>query len=305
MELQTRRRLPIGAVLVAAPGEAHFRVWAPKADRIDVAIEVSTDPNAQREFYPLVPEPGGYFAGAAPAQAGTFYRFRVNGSDNLHPDPASRSQPGGPHRSSCVVDSSAYDWSDGGWPGVSLPGQIIYEMHLGTFTQEGTWTAAARQLPELAQDGITLIEMMPIADFAGEFGWGYDGVDLFAPCRLYGTPDDLRAFIDTAHSLGMGVILDVVYNISGRTEIIFRFTPTTISTLARKRSGVIRSISTAQTAARSASFSSAMRATGSTSFISTASASTLPKASSTSPMITFCVRSAKRRGPQPANARLS
>ena len=118
----------------------------------------------------------------------------------------------GRHRSSCVVDPDAFRWEDATWPGVSLKGQIVYEMHVGTFTPEGTWSAAAQQLPELAQDGITLIEMMPIADFAGEFGWGYDGVDLFAPCRLYGTPDDLRSFIDTAHSLGIGVILDVVYN---------------------------------------------------------------------------------------------
>ena len=85
-------------------------------------------------------------------------------------------------------------------------------MHVGTFTQEGTWQAAAKQLPELAKIGITVIEMMPVADFAGPFGWGYDGVDLFAPTRLYGKPDDLRSFINDAHSLGIAVILDVVYN---------------------------------------------------------------------------------------------
>jgi maltooligosyltrehalose trehalohydrolase len=93
-----------------------------------------------------------------------------------------------------------------------LPGQVIYEMHLGTFTPEGTWEAAMRQLPELAATGITAIEIMPLADFAGKFGWGYDGVNLFAPTRLYGTPDDARRFIDRAHSLGMGVLHDVVYN---------------------------------------------------------------------------------------------
>jgi maltooligosyltrehalose trehalohydrolase len=211
IQLTTQRRLPIGAELIS-PDEAHFRVWAPKAQRVEVALEVSTDPNARREFYPLGPEPDCYFAGVAPAQAGTLYRFRLHGSDHLHPDPASRYQPGGPHRSSCVVDHRDFSWSDAEWPGVSLRGQIIYKMHVGTFTSEGTWAAAAQQLPELAQDGITLIEMMPIADFAGEFGWGYDGVDLFAPCRLYGTPHDLRGFIDAAHSSGIGVILDVVYN---------------------------------------------------------------------------------------------
>ncbi len=93
-----------------------------------------------------------------------------------------------------------------------MPGQIIYEMHIGTFTPEGTWKAAAKQLAELKRIGITVIEMMPIAEFPGEFGWGYDGVNLFATTRLYGTPGDLRAFINEAHSLGLGVILDVVYN---------------------------------------------------------------------------------------------
>jgi maltooligosyltrehalose trehalohydrolase len=110
------------------------------------------------------------------------------------------------------VDPSRFRWSDEQWKGLRMPGQIIYEMHIGTFTREGTWRAAAEELAELARIGVTVIEMMPIADFPGEFGWGYDGVDLFAPCRLYGTPDDLRAFVDHAHSLGLGVILDVVYN---------------------------------------------------------------------------------------------
>ena len=95
---------------------------------------------------------------------------------------------------------------------MSLVGQVIYEMHLGTFTSEGTWEAASRELPELAKVGITVIEIMPIADFPGRFGWGYDGVNLFAPTRLYGTPDDCRRFVDRAHALGLGVILDVVYN---------------------------------------------------------------------------------------------
>jgi maltooligosyltrehalose trehalohydrolase len=96
--------------------------------------------------------------------------------------------------------------------GVKMKGHVIYEMHIGTFTKEGTWQAAAEQLAELARIGVTVVEMMPIADFPGNFGWGYDGVDLFAPFHLYGAPDDLRAFVDHAHSLGLAVILDVVYN---------------------------------------------------------------------------------------------
>lgn len=175
-------------------------------------LEEAVEPSAQRTFHKLTAEGSGYFSGAIKAAAGDLYRFRINGAGDFHPDPASRYQPGGPHRSSQVVDARTFRWSDSGWPGLNLKGQIIYEMHIGTFTAEGTWTAAAAQLPELARIGITVIEMMPIADFGGEFGWGYDGVNLFAPCRLYGAPDDLRAFINTAHSLGMGVILDAVYN---------------------------------------------------------------------------------------------
>ena len=211
MSAKISRRLPIGAEVIA-PGQTHFRVWAPKANRLDVVLEASADEDPTRSFHPLTAEADGYFAGMAPAGAGAFYRFRVNGDERFHPDPASRSQPQGPHRSSCVIDPGAFRWRDQDWGGVRIAGQVIYEMHVGTFTQEGTWAAAARELPELAAAGITLVEMMPIADFVGEFGWGYDGVDLFAPTRLYGAPDDLRRFIDTAHSLGMGIILDVVYN---------------------------------------------------------------------------------------------
>ncbi len=207
----TRRRLPIGAEVIAG-GRAHFRVWAPNAKRVEVVIEESADPSAERSFHELTAEPMGYFSGVVKAGAGHLYRFRINGAGDFHPDPASRSQPSGPHRSSRVIDPRAFRWSDAAWLGLELKGQVIYEMHVGTFTPEGTWAAAAAHLPELARTGISVIEMMPIADFGGEFGWGYDGVNLFAPCRLYGTPDDLRRFIDAAHSLGMGVILDVVYN---------------------------------------------------------------------------------------------
>ena len=210
-EAKIQRRYPIGAELIGE-GRTHFRVWAPKAKRLDVVLESSPEDEAERTFHPLEAESGGYFSGAIAADAGAFYRFRVNEAESFHPDPASRFQPQGPHRSSCVVDPSRFRWSDEQWKGVRMPGQIIYEMHIGTFTREGTWRAAAKELAELARIGVTVIEMMPIADFPGEFGWGYDGVDLFAPCRLYGTPDDLRAFVDHAHSLGLGVILDVVYN---------------------------------------------------------------------------------------------
>ena len=201
-ETNVKRRYPIGAELI--DGQAHFRVWAPKAKRLEVDIEGKS--------HALEREASGYFSGEVTADAGTLYRFRLDGADDSYPDPASRFQPEGPHGPSCLVDSESFEWTDQAWKGVTMAGQITYEMHIGTFTPEGTWQAAARELAELARIGITVIEMMPIADFPGEYGWGYDGVNLFAPTRLYGTPDDLRAFVNEAHSLGLGVILDVVYN---------------------------------------------------------------------------------------------
>jgi maltooligosyltrehalose trehalohydrolase len=160
----------------------------------------------------LIAEEGGYFAIHAPSlRVGTRYRFRFE-DGQAYPDPASRFQPDGPHGPSEVIDPSEYRWADSGWKGVPLAGQVIYELHVGTFTPEGTWQAAERLLPQLAETGITVVELMPVADFAGRWGWGYDGVDLYAPTRLYGRPDDMRRFVDRAHLLGLGVILDVVYN---------------------------------------------------------------------------------------------
>jgi maltooligosyltrehalose trehalohydrolase len=205
----TQRHYPIGGELIGKD-QTHFRVWAPKAQEIDVVLEDGA--SSEPIFYPLTPEAGGYFSDAVNVGAGSRYRFRVNGGESFYPDPASRFQPEGPHGPSCVVDPRQFQWSDMNWPGIKLKGQIIYEMHIGTFTREGTWRAAAKQLAELARIGITVIEMMPVAEFPGKFGWGYDGVDLFAPTHLYGTPEDLKAFVDHAHSLGLAVILDVVYN---------------------------------------------------------------------------------------------
>ena len=158
-------------------------------------------------------EPDGYFSAVvAEAGAGTLYRYRLDGEDYLYPDPASRFQPEGPHGPSEVIDPEAFHWTDFSWQGVPLEGQVIYELHLGTFTREGTLEAACAQLRELAGAGITVVELMPVSDFPGSFGWGYDGVDLFAPTHNYGRPDDLRRFVDSAHAAGVGVILDVVYN---------------------------------------------------------------------------------------------
>jgi maltooligosyltrehalose trehalohydrolase len=160
---------------------------------------------------PLSEEPNGYWSGyVAEASAGMHYRFQLD--ESAWPDPASRFQPRGPHGVSRIVDPTAFAWTDDGWQGVRREGQVIYELHIGTFTRDGTWAGAMKQLPALADLGVTLLEVMPVADFPGEHGWGYDGVNLFAPTRLYGEPDDFRRFVDRAHALGLGVILDVVYN---------------------------------------------------------------------------------------------
>jgi len=155
----------------------------------------------------------GYFSGyVAGAAAGDTYTFLVDGSKDSLPDPASRFQPRGPHGPSQIVEASKFDWTDGSWRGIRLEGQIVYEMHIGSFTTAGTWQAATQQLPALAELGVTVLEVMPVADFTGEFGWGYDGVNLFAPTRNYGSPDDFRKFVDQAHAQKLAVILDVVYN---------------------------------------------------------------------------------------------
>jgi maltooligosyltrehalose trehalohydrolase len=206
-----KRHYPIGAALLPQGG-VHFRVWAPKRQRVEVVLESSTG-NKGTSTYPLNAEEGSYFAGTvATAQAGSLYRFRLDGDTNLYPDPASRYQPQGPHGPSQVVDPTAFVWTDRAWRGCNLAGGAVYEMHIGTFTPEGTWQAAQRELPALADLGISVVEVMPVAEFPGRFGWGYDGVDLFAPTRLYGAPDDFRRFVDAAHGAGLGVILDVVYN---------------------------------------------------------------------------------------------
>jgi maltooligosyltrehalose trehalohydrolase len=207
---KVKRMLPVGAEALPEGG-VHFRVWAPRRKR--VALYLEAEDGGKPQTIEMEQETGGYYSlHSEAARAGSLYSFRLDEDDYLYPDPASRFQPEGPHGRSCVIDPNSFQWTDDDWPGASLHGQVIYEMHVGTFTDEGTWHAASRELEELAQLGITVIEMMPVAEFPGNFGWGYDGVDLFAPTRLYGEPDDLRHFVSSAHAVGIAVILDVVYN---------------------------------------------------------------------------------------------
>lgn len=186
-------------------GGVDFRVWAPTSRT--AVVEIAKD-----RCVNLHSEPAGYFSGFVPGiLPGALYKFSLDGGE-LYPDPASRFQPEGPHGFSQVIDPLTFAWTDKGWPGVELPGQVIYEMHIGTFTKAGTWSSALTELARLSALGVTVLEVMPIGEFPGSFGWGYDGVQWYAPAHLYGTPDEFRRFVDQSHSLGLGVILDVVYN---------------------------------------------------------------------------------------------
>jgi maltooligosyltrehalose trehalohydrolase len=197
-------RLQLGAR--PSEGGVSFRVWAPKRKRVEVISEGGDG------FGVLRREEGGYFAGLVPGIGpGSLYRYRLDGNE-IAPDPCSRFQPEGPDGPSLVVDPERYAWNDQDWRGVRLHGQIFYELHVGAFTREGTFDAAAEKLPLLRELGVTVLEIMPVAEWAGRWNWGYDGVDLYAPSHLYGDHEALKRFVDRAHQLGLGVILDVVYN---------------------------------------------------------------------------------------------
>lgn len=190
-------------------GGVRYRTWC-EHNRVEVVI---LDPNGiELRALPLDPESSGYFSGLdAMGRAGDLYKYRFEQTGSW-PDPASRFQPDGVHGPSMVVDPEGYRWADQEWSAPAFGELIIYELHVGTFTEEGTFRGAISKLGHLTALGINAIELMPVADFPGERNWGYDGVMLYAPARAYGTPDEMRAFVDAAHRAGIAVILDVVYN---------------------------------------------------------------------------------------------
>jgi maltooligosyltrehalose trehalohydrolase len=221
-----QRRLPIGAELVVegkTPVGVHARVWAPAWRAAELVVD-----RPARRIVPLDPDPEpGYFSALVPElAAGATYWLRPAGSEVRYPDPASRFQPDGPFGPSEVVDPSRFSWTDSRWTGIEPHRHVLYELHVGTFTREGTFAAARERLPELAELGVTTVELLPVADFAGRFGWGYDGVNLFAPSRLYGRPEDLAGLVNRAHELGLAVVLDVVYNHLGPSgNFLFELSP--------------------------------------------------------------------------------
>jgi len=181
-----------------------FSVWAPSARRVDAVVD-----GVARQMYR--DERGWWYVEVEGAGPGSRYGFSLDGGP-VRPDPRSRSQPDGVHGLSQVVDTSRFEWSDAEWRGISPRGLILYEMHIGTFTPEGTFDAAVRRLDHLVELGVTAVEVMPVAEFPGARGWGYDGVDLFAVHHAYGGSEGLMRFVDACHGRGLGVVLDVVYN---------------------------------------------------------------------------------------------
>lgn len=189
-------------------GGVRFRLWAPAAERVEVCL----DTPAFEECLIMDARAAGWFEiVAAHAHAGSRYRFRINGT-TLVPDPAARFNPDDVHGNSEVIDAAAFDWYDEQWCGRPWTEAVIYELHVGTFTPEGTFAALIERLDYLRELGVTAIELMPIADFPGARNWGYDGVLPFAPDSRYGRPEDLKQLVAAAHAQGLMIFLDVVYN---------------------------------------------------------------------------------------------
>jgi len=182
-----------------------FRVWAPVAEQVAVVLDEAE--------HQLSRAGGGWWsAELTDATPGSDYGLRLDGSPDVLPDPRSRWQPDGVHGRSRVYDGAAFGWTDGTWRGLHLPGAVLYELHVGTFTPGGTFDSALERLDHLVALGVDAVELLPVAAFNGDRGWGYDGVDLYAVHAAYGGPDGLKRFVDGCHARGLGVVLDVVYN---------------------------------------------------------------------------------------------
>ena len=200
--------MPFGAELTAS-GQVRFRLWAPAAHEVELMLHEEADTPRPLK---MSAQPDGWFElVTGEAGAGSRYRYRIDGKTEV-PDPASRSNPDDIHGPSEVIDAAAFEWDDDAWRGRPWHEAVVYELHVGTFSPEGTFAGAEKKLDHLAELGITAIELMPIADFPGKRGWGYDGVLQYAPESAYGRPEELKSLIAAAHRRGIAVMLDVVYN---------------------------------------------------------------------------------------------
>ncbi len=186
-------------------GGIRFRLWAPSQERVSLALE------SRSATIPMERRDGGFFEIFVEGiGAGSLYRFELSDGTRV-PDPASRFQPQDVHGPTETIDHDAYRWRQP-WPGLAWDDVVLYELHVGAFTPEGSFAGAARKLDHLVELGVTAVEIMPVADFRGRWGWGYDGVYPYAPDSTYGRPEDFKSFVDEAHSRGVAVLLDVVYN---------------------------------------------------------------------------------------------
>jgi maltooligosyltrehalose trehalohydrolase len=189
-------------------GTTCFRVWAPKARAVTLHLVTGEAAGT----VPLTEEENGYFSGAIQgAGDGDRYFYQLDDGP-LRPDPVSRFQPDGVHGASQIVEPRLFDWLDGGWGGIPLERYVIYELHVGTFSRQGTFEGAIPHLDYLVELGVSAIELMPVSQFPGSRNWGYDGVNLFAAQNSYGGPGELKRLVDACHKKGLAVILDVVYN---------------------------------------------------------------------------------------------
>ncbi len=194
-----------------------FEVWAPNASRVQAYVD--------GRLHDMAAASAGWWAVRVPGtDPNARYAFRLDRGDPL-PDPRSPRQPDGPLRASQRYDHAAFQWTDAGWRGNPRPGSVIYELHVGTFTADGTFDAAIKQLDHLVDLGVNAVELMPVASFPGQRGWGYDGVALWAVHEPYGGPDGLKRFVDACHARGLAVVLDVVYNHVGAGNRLADFGP--------------------------------------------------------------------------------
>jgi len=219
--VRRRHHMPFGAELTAA-GTVCFRLWAPAAQRVELALYAAEGP----ELIAMERQPGGWYQLECPAaRVGSRYRFRIDGELEV-PDPASRFNPEGVHGPSEVIDPLAFEWDDGDWRAPPWHENALYELHVGAFNAPGTFEAVAARLGYLARLGVTAIELMPVNAFPGQRNWGYDGVLQYAPQNSYGRPEELKALIAAAHRHGLAVILDVVYNHFGpEGNYLHRYAP--------------------------------------------------------------------------------
>jgi maltooligosyltrehalose trehalohydrolase len=208
--MDDRRHPRPGAELLASGG-VRFRLWAPACQQVRVALYESTGSSASRLVDLRAVADGWHELDEPRAGVGSRYHFVLPDGQRV-PDPASRFQPEDVHGPSEIVDPQAYRWNDAAWQGLPWHCAVIYELHVGTFTPEGTFEAAIARLDHLVALGVTALQLMPVADFPGRWNWGYDGVLLYAPDSTYGRPEDLKRLIDAAHARGLMVLLDVVYN---------------------------------------------------------------------------------------------